>query len=113
MSGPIAYDPVRMPTRLTGTLLALAGAGLLAACGGGGDSGGESENVGDNAAYSGAYDICVAGIESTASDYAIEPTKEAVINLVIEQISGGRPEDETAARQGCADGLAKAPRKDQ
>lgn len=97
--------------------MTFASAALLAGCGGGGGdgggAGGDGSNVGDNAAYSAAYDICVAGLASTASDYAIEPTRESVIELVVEQVSAGTAQDEEAARQGCTDGLDKAPRKDE
>ena len=93
----------------------LASASFVAGCGGGGngDGGGGGDDVADNASYSAAYDICVAGLESTASDYSVAANKDAVAEIVVEQVSGGRPDDEAAAKQGCLDALNGVARKDQ
>jgi hypothetical protein len=108
------YSPALM-TRLLVLAATFASAAFVAGCGGGGngDGGGGGSDVADNAAYSAAYDICVAGLESTASDYSVPANKDAVAQIVVEQVSGGRPEDEVAAKQGCLDALNGVPRKDQ
>lgn len=95
----------RMP-RKRGTL-ALALVALAAGCGGGGDGGGGGGST-DSAAYDAAFDICAGGVKATADAYAVEPNKEAVAQVVVEQVSGGSPKDETLARQGCLDALNKA-----
>jgi hypothetical protein len=112
---PITYSRVGMILRTLLLSATLCSATFLAGCGGGGGSGngGGGKDVADNAAYSAAYDICVGGVESTASDYAVAPTKDAVSATIVEQVSGGRPEDEAAARQGCLDALNGVPRKDE
>jgi hypothetical protein len=88
--------------------LALALVALAAGCGGGGGDGGGNGGLTDNAAYDAAFDICAGGVQATADAYALEPNKEAVAQVVVEQVSGGSPKDEMAARQGCLDALNKA-----
>lgn len=89
------------------TVVALAGALALAGCGSkaGGDTNAPNNN---SAAYDAAYDICAGGTKATADAYAVEATKEAVTQLVVEQVSGGTPQDEKSAREGCRAALAKA-----
>jgi hypothetical protein len=97
-------------------VLALLGASLLfAACGGGGGGGGGGGNGGGGgdveekgAAYEAAFDICSPGLKATAEAYAVEPTEEAVAQIVVEQVSGGSAQDEKSAREGCLDAIAKA-----
>ena len=83
-------------------LIAFAGAGC------GGDSGGGGGGGNQSAAYDAAFDICKPGVEATADLYAVEPTKEAVISIVTEQVSGGAAQDEASARKGCGDALDQA-----
>jgi hypothetical protein len=97
---------------LRSTLAVLAAATALAGCGGGGEGGGGGGDTGGSgergAAYDAAFDICREGVKATADAYAVEPTKEAVAQIVVEQVSGGSVQDEENARQGCMDALAKA-----
>jgi hypothetical protein len=94
--------------------LAVVGAAVtLAGCGGGGGGGGGTGEGGDQgsekgAAYEAAFDICSPGLKATAEAYAVEPTEEAVAQIVVEQVSGGSAADEESARQGCKDALAAA-----
>jgi hypothetical protein len=110
----------RTVNALRPTLAALLAAVALAGCGGGGSSGGGDTGGGGSgsgsgsgdkgAAYDAAFDICRGGVKATADAYAVEPTKEAVSDLVVEQVSGGSARDEQSARQGCLDALAQAGR---
>jgi hypothetical protein len=99
--------------RHLGPILALLGSTLaLAACGGGGGGGGGGGDTGggdgnQGAAYDAAFDICSPGLKATAEAYAVEPTQEAVAQVVVEQVSGGG-QDEKRARAGCLAALAKA-----
>jgi hypothetical protein len=92
-----------------GAALALGGCGGGGG-GGGGDGGGGGGDAGDEkgAAYEAAFDICGPGLKATAEAYAVEPTKEAVAQIVVEQVSGGSIQDEKSAKQGCLDALAAA-----
>ena len=89
------------------TALALAGCGGESGGGGGGGAGGGGE-VEKGAAYDAAFDICRGGVKATADAYAVEATREAVTQIVVEQLSGGSVRDEAAARQGCHDALDAA-----
>jgi hypothetical protein len=100
---------------LLSSLAVLVGAVALAGCGGGGggSGGGDGGAGGDQghekgAAYEAAFDICGPGVKATAEAYAVEPTKEAVAQIVVEQVSGGSIEDEKSAKQGCLDAFAAA-----
>jgi hypothetical protein len=91
------------------SLAALAVVVVLAGCGGGGGNGGGGDGGGNRgAAYDAAFDICSPGVEATADIYAVEATREAVASIVVEQVSGGSPQDEQSARQGCLDALDQA-----
>jgi hypothetical protein len=76
----------------------------LAGCGRGGEDVGDGGSV----AYDAAFDMCSGGLTVTADNYAVEPTREAVAQVVAEQISGGSPQNEEPARQGCLDALEEA-----
>jgi hypothetical protein len=94
-----------------GRAFALLAAGVaLAGCGGGGGGGGggDDESANRGAAYDAAFDICSPGVKATADAYAVEPTREAVAQIVVEQVSGGSPDDEQSARQGCLDAFDQA-----
>jgi hypothetical protein len=98
---------VRTLTTLLGVLSALA----LAGCGGGGESddGGAGTGGGTRgAAYEAAFDICRGGLEATAEAYAVPATEAAVTAVIVEQVSGGSPEEEQNARQGCLDAIEQA-----
>ena len=91
--------------------LAVIGAALaFGGCGGGGGGGGGGGDQGHEkgAAYEAAFDICSPGLKATAEAYAVEPTKEAVSQIVVEQVSGGSIQDEKSAKQGCLDAIAAA-----
>jgi hypothetical protein len=99
----LAYD-CGLVSRLP-RLALLAACALLAGCGGG--DGDDDEGGGGNtsAAYDVAFDICSGGVKATADAYAVEPTEDAIADLVMEQVSGGTPEEEKSAREGCLAGL--------
>jgi hypothetical protein len=93
------------------TVALLVATAALAACGGGGGGGDGGDGGGSGeqgAAYDAAFDICRGGVKATADAYAVEPTKEAVAQVVVEQVSGGSPRDEKKARDGCLAALNKA-----
>jgi hypothetical protein len=85
----------------------LATVAVLAGCGGGDDDGGGGGGN-TSAAYDAAFDICSGGVTATADAYAVEPNEEAIAQVVIEQVSGGTPEEEKSARDGCLAGLRQA-----
>ena len=90
------------------TALLLAAVALVAGCGGGGDDDGGGDDGNTSASYDAAFDICSGGVKATADAYAVEPTEEAVAQIVVEQVSGGTPQEEKAAREGCLAGLRQA-----
>jgi hypothetical protein len=103
------YDPpvVRTLAPLLGVLSALA----LGGCGSGGESDGGGAGTGADtrgAAYEAAFDICRGGLKATAEAYAVPATEEAVTAVIVEQVSGGSPEEEQNARQGCLDAMKQA-----
>ena len=88
----------------------------LAGCGGGGGGDGGAAEGGEGAgggtrgaSYDAGYQICEPGLRAVADLYAVEPKRDAVLKLIVEQVSGGRPEDEKAAREGCSAALDKKP----
>jgi hypothetical protein len=90
-------------------LALVAAAALLAGCGGGGDDDGGGAGGGNtSAAYDAAFDICSGGVTATADAYAVEPNEEAIAQVVVEQVSGGTPQEEMSAREGCLAGLRQA-----
>jgi hypothetical protein len=104
---PVSYDGADVAR--TPRLALLAAVAVLAGCGGGGggdDDGGGSGNT--SAAYDAAFDICAGGIQATADTYAVEPNEEAIAQIVVEQVSGGTPDEEKSAREGCLAALRKA-----
>ena len=99
----MAYD-CGLVSRLP-RLALLAAVALLAGCGGGGGDDDEGGGGNTSAAYDVAFDICSGGVKATADAYAVEPTEDAIADLVMEQVSGGTPEEEKSAREGCLAGL--------
>lgn len=93
-------------------LAALAASLAVAGCGGGSGGGGGTGGGVDKggAAYEAAFDLCRGGVNATADAYAVERTREAVAQVVVEQVSGGSVQDEQNARQGCLDALDQAGR---
>jgi hypothetical protein len=86
-------------------LALLAAVAVLAGCGGGGDDDGGGGGGNTSASYDAAFDICSGGVKATADAYAVEPNEEAVAQVVVEQVSGGTPQEEKSAREGCLAGL--------
>jgi hypothetical protein len=90
----------------------LAATATLAACGTAADEDGGGARGPGSPNYDAGFQTCEPGVEATADLYAVEPTKEAVANVVTEQLAGGSSaEDEQEIRQGCLDALEKAEQK--
>jgi hypothetical protein len=92
-------------------LVALAAALALAGCGdegGTGTPGADTRPFEERGSYQAAYQLCEGGLELTAQAYALEADREQVLAVVTEQLAGGAPDEEAAARQGCEDALDAA-----
>jgi hypothetical protein len=90
-------------------LVLLACAVLVAGCGGGGDDDGGDGGGAGTPNYDAGFQTCEQGVRATADLYAVEPTREAVADIVTEQLAGGSgAQDEQEIREGCLAALDAA-----
>ena len=110
---------MRPTTRILALLVTLPAALLLAGCGGGGSSAGDTgpssagasaASGGKSGAYQGGFVICSGStIEEVAAGYGVSPvTADAVSDSIAEAVSGGTPREAADAKQGCLDAFEQS-----